>query len=189
MQRSGNNHQQDAPFVGTRHAAISRTKGPIDILTLRWHHGDGQMPPPLNVRLVGASYNMERTGRCYQTDRQTSLAIHVGPDSSIVPHQIPSELLFCHLVTMHTGAGSKRGCDKGVVVPVSARGKKVGSSKTKNTSVTPNSPNSPSLLNLLVIRCIPIFCVSLPEALPPPPTGASRQRRVSATLFPPASRS
>lgn len=131
MQRSGNNHQQDAPFVGTRHAAISRTKGSIDILTLKWHHGDGQMPPPLNVRLVGASYNMERTGRCYQTDRQTSLAIHVGPDSSIVPHQIPSELLFCHLVAMHTGAGSKRGCDKGVLVPVSARGKRVGSSKTK----------------------------------------------------------
>ncbi|KAK0749859.1 hypothetical protein B0T18DRAFT_116800 [Schizothecium vesticola] len=149
------------PFCGHKGKQQLKETEEVDILTLKWHHVDGRtVPLPVNVRLVGASWNMERTGLqdVSLAIRRAPLAIHAGPENSIASHQIPSEHLFWHLVTMHTGAGSPEGRQRRGG-PCKAQG--VGPKQNKNGSpFTPFSDISSVF--------IPTFCFSAREALPPP---------------------
>lgn len=143
-----------------RQVAIKDTRK-VDILTLKWHHGDGRTPPSLTDwpehrgkwrELVSSSSRcvaIRRTDRPlspFMSDR-TREFIRSPPDSI--------RTFVRHLVTMHTGAGSPKKGPTKAWRSLSLQGvlcKRVG---LKRKIWTPVTPNSPSLLNFVAVLFAP----------------------------------
>lgn len=149
---------------------------------LKWHHGDGRTPLlPVTDRLVGASSNMKRTGLLVSQ----FVAIRLSPNPCRTREFIrsPPDSIRTFVLASgdhaHWSRVSKKGTDKGVADPVSARGRRAGQKPCyAQFSQFPHfSCKSFSLF--------PAFHLACPSPYRLPPTGASRQRGVSATLFPP----